>query len=54
MDVIHFLGSDTHRSRSIYTEMELITKKLIKVIGKDKFKALSEENPRRVLKNENI
>lgn len=54
MDVIHFLGSDAHRSRSIYREMELITKKLVKVIGKDKFRLLSEENPRKVLKNEDI
>lgn len=54
MDIIHFLGSDAHRSRSIYTEMGVITKKLIKVIGKDKFTLLSEENPKKVLENENI
>lgn len=53
-DMIHFLGTDTHRSKSIYNKMDIILKKLIKVIGKEKLEILSNINPQKVLKNEII
>lgn len=53
-DLIHFLGTDTHRGNSIYTEMEKILKKLTKLIGKEKLEILSNINPQKVLKNEEI
>ena len=54
MDMIHFLGTDTHRSRSVYTEMNIISKKLIKLIGKDKFDILSTINPKKILENQEV
>ena len=51
MDMIHFLGTDAHRSKSTYTEMDIISKKLIKLVGKDKFDILSSINPKKVLEN---
>lgn len=53
-DAVHFLGTDCHRSNSIYTKMEEIEKSFIKEIGQDKFNILSIENPKSVINNEKI
>lgn len=53
-NMIHFLGTDTHRSGSVYIQMDKILKKLEKLIGKEKLEILSKTNPQRVLKNEDI
>ena len=53
-DVIHFFGTDTHRSNSIYTQMSIILKKLERLIGKEKLEILSNKNPRKVLENKDI
>lgn len=53
-DYIHFLGSDVHRQKSIYTRMENIIYVLEKEIGKRRLKELTIENPIKVLKNEEI
>lgn len=53
-NAVHFLGSDTHRSGSIYTRMSDIKREFRKRIGKDKFYELSELNPRCILNNETI
>lgn len=53
-NMIHFLGTDTHRSGSVYTQMDKILKKLEKLIGKEKLELLSKTNPQKVLYNEDI
>lgn len=53
-NMIHFLGTDTHRSGSVYTQMDKILKKLEKLIGKEKLELLSKTNPQKVLENEDI
>lgn len=53
-NAVHFLGTDTHRSGSIYTRMDEIKREFRKRIGKDKFYELSELNPRCILNNETI
>lgn len=53
-NMIHFLGSDAHRHHSIYSNMNELKSNIIKIIGEDKFKELSEENPNLVINNENI
>lgn len=53
-NMIHFLGTDAHRSKSIYTKMDEALKKIIKVIGEENFKLLSEVNPQKVLQNQII
>ena len=51
---VHFLGSDCHRQDTIYTKIPEAMKKIIKIIGQDNFNILSEENPRKVLNNEDL
>lgn len=51
-NAVHFLGTDNHRSNSIYTRMEEIKKEFRRKIGRDKFYELSETNPRCILNNE--
>lgn len=53
-NMIHFLGSDSHRHQSIYTKMNEFKDNIIKVIGEDRFEKLSEENPRKVLNSKEI
>lgn len=49
---IHFLGSDVHRARSTYLQIEKILDKLEKKIGKEKVREITEKNPEKILKNE--
>ena len=51
-NAVHFLGTDNHKSNSIYTRMEEIKKEFRRKIGRDKFYELSETNPRCILNNE--
>ena len=53
-NMIHFLGTDTHRSESVYIQMDKILKKLEKLIGKEKLEFLSKRNPQKILNNEDI
>ena len=48
---IHFLGSDAHRKESLYTKIESAKKKIIKIIGKEKFDILTIENPKHIINN---
>lgn len=48
-DLIHFLGSDVHRTNHIYTQIPRIMKKLNKVISKQKIEELTNINPQNVL-----
>ena len=53
-DMIHFLGSDVHRPKTIYTKMPEILQELKKVLERDKLKKLTKINPQLVLDNETI
>ena len=53
-DMVHFLGSDVHRRKTIYPHMPEIIKELEFIIGKDKLKELTTINPNLVLINERI
>lgn len=53
-DMIHFLGTDTHKQNTIYPMINEILIKLEKTIGKDKIKQLTETNPGLVLENKRI
>lgn len=51
-NAVHFLGTDNHRSGSVYTRMDEIKKEFRRKIGRDKLYELSEINPRSILNNE--
>lgn len=53
-DMIHFLGSDVHRPKTIYSKMPEIKQELQKVLERDKLKKLTKINPQLVLDNETI
>lgn len=53
-NMIHFLGSDNHRSNTIYADMNNILQELKKVISNEKLKLLTEINPRKIINDEEI
>lgn len=53
-DMIHFFGTDTHRSSGMYIQMDTVLRKLEKLVGKEKLEILSNKNPQRVLDNKEI
>lgn len=53
-NMIHFLGTDTHRPSTVYFNMEKILERLVKLIGKNKMDELSTVNPKLVLENKRI
>ena len=54
LNLISFLGTDTHRQGTIYSEIPLILKKLKKYISEEKIYELTEINPKKILENEVI
>ena len=53
-NMIHFLGSDNHRTHSVYKEIPDAMPILEKWIGKDMVNELTIENPMHIIKNEEI
>lgn len=51
MDLISFLGTDTHKEGTIYQIMPQILKKLKKVITEEKLYEITTENPRKIIEN---
>ena len=49
---VHFLGSDCHREKTIYPRITEAANKIKKIIGDTKFYAISTENPKKVLNNQ--
>ena len=49
MDLISFLGTDTHKEGTIYSIMPQILKKLKKVISEEKLYEITTENPKKIL-----
>ncbi|MGN1310314.1 MAG: tyrosine-protein phosphatase [Clostridia bacterium] len=52
LNLISFLGTDTHKQGTIYTIIPQIIKKLKKVISEEKLYEITEKNPRKILCNE--
>lgn len=53
-NMIHFLGSDTHKPNTIYKDIPVILKHLQKLIGENYLETLSTVNPQKILNDENI
>ena len=53
-DMIHFLGSDVHRQKSIYPKIPRILEELKQLIGEEKVEELTTVNPQLVLRNKRI
>lgn len=53
-NMIHFLGTDAHKSNTIYPKIPQIVNKLEKLIGKNQFERLSKINPNLVIENKEI
>lgn len=52
MNLVFFLGTDTHKEGTIYQIMPQIIKKLRKVISEEKLYEITTENPRKILENQ--
>lgn len=53
-NMIHFLGSDVHKPKTIYTKMPEILQELRKILERDKIKKLTKLNAQLVLENKPI
>ena len=53
-NMVHLLGSDVHRTKSIYPKIPKIKNELEKIIGKEKLKILTTINPKKLIENEEI
>lgn len=51
MDLISFLGTDTHKQGTIYSIMPQILKKLKKVISEEKLYEITTQNPKKILED---
>ncbi len=52
MDLISFLGTDTHKQGTIYQLVPQILKKLKKIITEEKIYEITTINPKKILKND--
>ena len=52
MNLVSFLGTDTHKEGTLYPIMPQIIKKLRKVISEEKLYEITTENPRKILENQ--
>lgn len=48
---VDFLGSDCHKPDTIYSEMDIILKKIKKVISEEQLHKITVENPKKILEN---
>ncbi len=53
-NAIHFLGTDTHRPNTIYSQMSDILEEFRKEIGEEKLNELTTINPQKITNNEKI
>lgn len=53
-NLVHFLGSDAHRTNSIYTKINLAVRKIKDIVGQDEFDKISHFNAMSAVKNEEI
>lgn len=54
-NMVHFLATDIHREEStFYEKFSEIKNAITEIIGEEKFQELTEKNPRKVIRNEDI
>lgn len=53
-EMIHFLASDVHRKNTIYLQTNNILGKLAKLIGEEKVNTLMNQNPEKIINDEEI
>lgn len=53
-NMIHFLGTDVHKTKTVYSKMPEIMQALRKILERDKIKKLTKINPQLVLDNKRI
>ena len=53
-NMIHFLGTDTHRTGYIYAHFYKVEKEFLKYISKEKFEELTTTNAKSILNNSSI
>lgn len=53
-NMVHFIGTDTHRPETIYPKVPKALEEMEKLIGKEKLEKITIENPRKVINNEDI
>jgi len=50
-DLVHFLGSDCHKTNTIYQNMRKIMKELNKTISREQIMKITVKNPKMILEN---
>ena len=53
-NMIHFLGSDVHREKTIYPQMNEILKKIKKIVGQERLEEITTINPKVILQNRKL
>lgn len=53
-NLVHFLGTDVHREKTIYSEIPYILEEIENIIGKEKLYELTTKNPQLALNNKKI
>ena len=53
-NMVHFLGSDAHKTKNIYTQIPRVVKELNEFVGKAKVDEITDSNPRKLLYNRYI
>lgn len=53
-NMVHFLGTDTHRQGYIYGHFHRVEKEFLKYISEEKFEELTTTNPRKIIENSEI
>ncbi len=53
-NMIHFLGSDVHRAKTIYPKMSEILEQLEEIVGQKRLEELTTTNPKLALQNKRI
>lgn len=53
-NMVHFLGSDAHREKTIYPQIPQILEEIRDIVGEDKLEELTTRNPKLVLNNKRI
>lgn len=53
-DMVHLIGSDAHDPSKVYDLYEKSYKKLSKLIDKEKFEIIVNQNPKKILRNEYV
>ena len=53
-NMVHLLGSDTHRTGFIYGHFGRVEREFLKYISEDKFEELTTKNPMQILENNKI